>query len=197
VTTFYSPRKFFGVPDGGYLVPEPFPLPTMLDDTTTASRMAHLFRRLSGDVRGGYSDFLAAEASFDEPGIRGMSPFTFNLLKRIDYGDVASRRRTNFAFLHAHFRERNGFAALVEGAGDAVPLCYPLLLDKPADAVRSRLSEADIFIPLYWPELRAILPVDAIAERTWVANVLPLPCDQRYTPKMLERMVATVDAALG
>jgi hypothetical protein len=196
VSTFYSPRKVVGVPDGGYLLPRPAVHSVIVRDVGTPARMAHLFRRLAGDVRGGYLEFLAAEASLDHTGILGMSALTLDLLQRIDYETVGRRRKENFAALHARFRDRNELFALGDAVADAVPLCYPLLLDRPVDVIRARLSAVEVFVPHYWPELRDALPAEAKAERRWFTHLLALPCDQRYAPDEIERMADAVDAAL-
>jgi hypothetical protein len=73
-----SPRKFVGVPDGGWLRHAPAAAaPAAPDPEASIARCAHLLRRAAGDVAGGRAPFAAAEAAIGaEAAPTAMSPLT-------------------------------------------------------------------------------------------------------------------------
>lgn len=185
LATLYSPRKFFGVPDGGYLftdllVPEP-----ELADDDSIERSRHLLVRADRDAEAGYGAFQAAERSLSRQEPRRMSKLTQRLLGSIDYSGAARRRQDNFAILHKALGGSNAFAA--GHVGDDVPLCYPYLGGRP-DA-RQALVDKRVFVATYWPELIVPQSQAPIAEQDRVRRLLPLPCDQRYGEADMMRLV--------
>ena len=56
--TFYSPRKFCGVPDGGYLYTyDNLRLNTKLEQSVSYNRFSHLLKRIDLSDEKGYADF--------------------------------------------------------------------------------------------------------------------------------------------
>lgn len=183
LATLYSPRKFFGVPDGGYLVTKrSVPAPAETDDLSV-SRATHLLKRLAMGAEAGYADYAVAEAALRLQEPRQMSTLTQHILASIDYADVSTRRTANFTFLDTRLGHLNQFA--FDGYGDGVPLCYPFL-GAPAGS-RERLSRERIYTPCYWQDVAE----DHVApsfERELADTALFLPCDQRLSPPQLEKM---------
>jgi hypothetical protein len=190
LANLYSPRKFVGVPDGGYLV-----APAMATPEGTASGEDSIFRclpllmRLDGQVAKGYEKFREAEACFDHGEARAMSRLTQALLSSIDYASVAQRRRHNFVALHEALGTSNNLA-LEPGA---VPLAYPLI-GAPAP-LRQRLIEQGIFVPLYWPEIVQKGSKAPEFERFLAEECVALPCNQNCSAKHMEHVAALVRAS--
>lgn len=180
----YSPRKFFGVPDGGLLISSlPIALPAAID-TESEFRMTHLVRRLSSNPESGYEDYQKAEASLGMLEPKQMSHLTGRILSSIDFEVVKSKRNKNFLMLHAALGKRNKLNIDI-GKVDG-PLCYPYLTDgKP---LRKKLIAARVFIPTYWIDVLNRVRDDAFEKRL-VKQCLPLPCDQRYGQKDMARIV--------
>ncbi len=176
---FYSPRKFFGLPDGGIaVIPGREKNVSDLEPDHSVGRLAHLFRRLEDGPEAGYAEFQEAERQLDGAPIRAMSATTRALLGCCDFQGAAARRRANFAFLHE--RLHSSFpCALSE---DDVPMAYPYVARDPS--LREKLIAQRIFVPLYWPHLAS----DACP----VGGILPLPIDQRYGEADMERIVETM-----
>ena len=177
--SFSSPRKFFGVPDGGvaYGVDfKPYGDEYPLDDSR--DRMAHLHLRKSGEVENGYAAFKNAEASLDGAEIMCMSPETRRMLGHVDKRHYADIRISNFAVLdnalHTEFRFHR--------SSDDVPMVYPYITDDPL--LRSKLINDKIFIASYW---LGVCECGNLRER-----ILPLPIDQRYGKEDMERIVEVV-----
>lgn len=185
LATLYSPRKFFGVADGGYLATtRPIAMPDEVDDLSI-ERATHLLKRLAMGAEAGYSDYIAAEAALSMQEPKRMSALTQRILSCIDYADVQARRVANFAFLEAVLGHANEFVFDERDSG--TPLCYPFL-GVPC-AVREALSRARIYTPCYWREVARTDAAPAF-ERRLAQEALFLPCDQRLSRPQLEHMAS-------
>jgi len=177
VPVAYSPRKFVGVPDGGWLVNAPRRADIgPADEPGSAARCAHLLRRAAGDVAGGREDFVRAERSLDaEDEPRAMSALTASFLSSVDFPALLTRRRDNYRALAAGL-EQLGIAPPPLAPG-AAPLCCPVPVPDAA-RVRDRLAAIGLFCAGYWPglALEASDPVAAALRD----DTLYLPVDQRY-----------------
>jgi hypothetical protein len=184
VATIFSPRKFFGIPDGGLLATwRNVELPSE-EDTGSFERCEHLLRRHGGPPADGYAAFRRAEDSLDDAAPRRMSKLTNRLLGSVDFEAARKRRIANFEFLHARLGGMNELPVDLRRLDG--PLCYPLLLEKPG--MRDRLLGENVFVPTYWLEVLHRVAAGSF-EAQWVERGLPLPCDQRYEVADLERIV--------
>ena len=181
VDTVYSCRKFFGVPDGGYVSTDAVldrPLP--LD--TSADRMRHILGRFEECGSAYYADFQANDENFYNLELRTMSRLTMNILRAVDYNDVISKRNANFAVLHDMLGDRNGIQPITPNG----PYCYPFYCENGL-AIKKQLASQKIYVATLWPN---VLTEDAASplEKDYTANILPLPCDQRYGKTEMEHI---------
>lgn len=184
LATLYSPRKFLGVPDGGYLITgQPVGMPEAIDDGSLL-RCGHLLTRLAKDAEAGYADYTAAEEGLKHQEPLRMSRLTERLLASVDYAHVRARRAENFAFLHEKLHRYNRFT--FHHDEHAVPLCYPIF-DVPT-GLRETLRAQRIYTPTYWPDVAHAEGAPDF-ERNLPASALCLPCDQRLTRDDLTPMV--------
>jgi hypothetical protein len=189
LAAIYSPRKFFGLPDGGLLVTQvPVPLPPETD-TQSVERMKHLLLRLDDSPEAGYRDFRIAEETLGDFRPRAMSVLTRKLFASYDVEAARVRRNQNFRRLHTLLGKRNT-VPLTLGDVDG-PLCYPYGGARPA--LRSALLERRVFIPFYWPEVLGRIDRPS-AEEYWVTSVLALPCDQRYGDDEMTQLAEVVQS---
>ena len=177
--SFSSPRKFFGVPDGGVaygveFLPEGEKYP--LDDSR--GRMDHLNLRESGEVEKGYMAFKKAEASLQGAEIMRMSPETRRMLGHVDMTRYATIRNSNFAFLDSALHTK----AQIHRIKDDVPMVYPYLTDDLT--LRSRLIREKIFVATYWPGVTSCENL-----QNWL---IPLPIDHRYCDEDMKRIVEVI-----
>jgi hypothetical protein len=188
LATIYSPRKFFGVPDGGLLVTSLFIEEPEEIDTGSVERCKHLLIRLDSKPEAGYQHFKDADDSLQKiiQPLR-MSKLTDRLLGSVDYIGVKRKRNSNFLTLHRLLKGFNNLM-LHESQIDG-PLCYPLLLDD--STVRERLLANRVFVATYWPDVRGKVNVDDFEQRL-VDYCLPIPCDQRYDTNDMERIVRII-----
>ena len=54
--------------------------------------------------------------------------------------------------------------------------------------MRKRLAEEKIFVPTYWSNVIQEMPEKSL-DYDYAANILPLPCDQRYGTEEMERIL--------
>jgi len=97
VDTFYSARKFFGVPDGAYLSTNLF-LPEEFEKEVSWNRAEYLLRRFENGALDGYPQFLKNEEYLSDLPIKYMSDFTIRILAGINYKSVITRRNQNFQY---------------------------------------------------------------------------------------------------
>ena len=175
LATIYSPRKFFGVPDGGLLVTQTEISPPTQIDEKSVSMCMHLLQRLDKDPESGYEYFKKAELSLNDIQPCKMSILTSKILNSIDYEVIRNKRNANFRQLHEKFASINGLKINIDFING--PMCYPLFITDIT--ARQRLLTNRIFVASYWPEVKE--KVDAYSlEYQLLEKCLPLPCDQRY-----------------
>jgi hypothetical protein len=82
------------------------------------------------------------------------------------------------------------FAVFPQLPAKVVPLGFPIRL-KNRDQVRQRLFEHQIYPPVHWP-LEGIVPDEFRNSHQLAANIMTLPCDQRYDGHDMMRMATLV-----
>ena len=189
IDTVYSCRKFFGVPDGGYAVTDAR-LPDSLPLDRSMERMTHLLGRLEGPTASTYYNaFKENDRSFTEHDPKAMSELTHVLLRGVRYDSVKARREANYSLLEEAF-----------GAGNPLrprkpegPYAYPLYCRNGMELKRE-LAKQSVFIPTLWPN---VLEEGNAAERDLAENILPLPCDQRYSGDDMREMIRRIMQCTG
>ncbi len=185
VPTFYSPRKFMGVADGGIAcAPYPIPLPHAQDTSTARSLV--LLERLESGALAALPASEAAEADL-HAAPRRMSLLTRALLGAMDYPAMAAARRRNYRQLHEALSGLNHLCLPAEPL--SAPMCYPLVSAIPN--LRDTLIDAGIALPLFWPEVLEACEPDS-AEHRLARRLLPLPLDQRYGAADMERLLRLI-----
>lgn len=188
--SFNSARKFFGVPDGGFLYqPNPQALHV---NRNNHLYYQHLIERLL-DKDTAYQHYLASEANISAE-VTKISFLTERLLANIDYQEVIKRRKENFEFYRHAFTDINMMLDLPK-LDDAVPFCYPLLLKDTLN--REAIFAKQIFLPRFWQEiLNRNLQGDEF-EKMLSQKLLPLPVDHRYDLVDCQRVVEVIFSVLN
>jgi hypothetical protein len=186
VDTFYSPRKFFGVPDGGYLYTDAI-LDDELETDNSSGRLAHLVGRIEEGAGRSYHLFRDHENNFSGQPLKRMSAITGRMLQNIRYDEVISARRRNFLQLADSLGAKNQMAIPVDHV--AAPLAYPFFT--PGNELRRALAENRIYTATYWPDVPHRVSPDS-TESSLTEHLVPLPLDQRYGPGDIEFIVKTV-----
>ncbi len=176
IDTIYSCRKFFGVPDGAFLITDrESGAWRELPRESSVDCMRHLNGRLENTASAYYSVFKQRDDAFEQAELCRPSLTAENILRAIDYPAVKEKREQNYAFLQQRWSPKNRLPV----SGPPGPYAYPFLLPEQVDgpAVRRALAKEGIYVPTLWPDI----PTDSNSfEHDLAANLLPLPCDQRY-----------------
>lgn len=185
VDTIYTCRKFFGVSDGAYLYTNKY-IKEKIDKDYSYNRISFLLGRYELSAREFYSAYQENEHFLCSQGIKYMSEVTHNILSSLCYDKIIEKRTQNFKVLHRELEVINNIQVkLVEG-----PYMYPLLT-KNGEYLRKRLQENKIYIPTLWPNVLTDERSD-IKAVDYAKNILPLPCDQRYSKRDMREIVKLI-----
>lgn len=185
VDTIYTCRKFFGVPDGAYLYTD-----AQADFTLQADfsydRMGFLLGRYECGAEKFYQNYRENEAWLDKQEMFAMSSLTHNILRSIDYERVKQTRTGNAKRLNAGLGENN----LLTVKNMTGTYLYPYFC-ADGEKLRKKLIERKIFVPVLWQNVLEDCDIDT-AEYNFSKNMVPLPCDQRYTENDMDEVIAVV-----
>ena len=185
IDTIYTCRKFFGVSDGAFLYTDAF-LNQDIETDYSFDRMRFLLGRFEKTASEFYSDYTENNHMFEKEPIKTMSGLTKNLLKGVDYRNVKNLRTQNFRTLHNAFKDINKLDLKIpDGA-----FMYPLYIENGSD-VRKKLQQKKIYIPTLWPDVFKYVS-DSNLEYDMAKNILPLPCDQRYSKADMEYIITEI-----
>lgn len=181
VDTLYSCRKFFGLTDGAYLSTDARLTPNKELDIS-CERLGHVLGRFEKDAGTYYQKMLDNASTYHHAEIREMSRLTRNFLKAIDYEKAKQTRNENYQSLAEFLPTQNPFVTYLPDGPFAYPYYHP-----DGIALRKYLASRKIFVPTNWSNVLKDMPEDSL-EYQWAANILPLPCDQRYGREEMKYM---------
>jgi hypothetical protein len=175
IDTFYSARKFFGVPDGAYLYTKNI-LPDKFEQDYSYNRMEHLLIQTDKGIEEGYESFCKNERLLSRQPIRNMSHLTRALLGNINYEDVKKQRKDNFLLLH----EKLGYINELKIEPDEIdaPFVYPFLCAKGKE-IKKIAVDKKIYIDTFWDCVLNKVDRNSIEARL-TNDLLPLPVSQMY-----------------
>ncbi len=192
IPTFYSPRKFFGLPDGGFIYPNQKIIKKLKCDKS-GNRMGHLILRIDDSTEKGYQLFLENDKKIDYLPLRKMSKLTEKLLRNINFEEVRNRRNENFYFFHKLLKHSNKLSYLLEKSLINGPMIYPFLRENNL-ILREKLIKNKIFVATYWPNVIQWIGNEKVFEKTLVNDLIALPIDQRYGKKDLIKIVKLINS---
>lgn len=191
IKSFYSMRKYVGVADGGvaYLGNLPGDLVEMKEMEPTGDHDNHLFKRKQFGAEAGFADYQTNEKKLDDQPIRLMSFQTKWILDHIDYDNLVARRRENYQYLHEALRDKNALA-LPDMDSFVCPMVYPFKMGIDRN-IRKELIDNKVFVARYWPNVEEKEGFEV--EYKMAMNVIPIPCDQRYGKKEINRIIEIIN----
>lgn len=186
IDTFYSCRKFFGVPDGAYLQISKKSHRKLPVDVSF-NRFSHLIKSIDLGIENGYADYKVNNQVLCNNNIMAMSHLTRKILSGIDYQECMRVRRRNFNFLHKHLKDQNLFK--FDFPDDQAPMAYPFLF---ADRqLKLHLIQKKIYVATYWPNVFEWTTPE-MYENYLARCVVALPIDHRYTLPDMFFMLTTL-----
>ncbi len=174
----YSPRKFFGVPDGCYVIGnEAKKFTSSYDQDISSETALFLFKRIEYGTSASYSDRMTNEERIDKADILNMSILTRSLLKSIDYLEIKDKRKENYLFAQSLYKKINMFDPTQFLDNDCVPMVYPLMIEDIN--LDEKLRNKKIYVGRLWKSV-----LRDVSEETFEARLskylIPVPIDQRY-----------------
>ncbi len=188
--TFYSPRKFFGIPDGAYLFTDKF-LKLELKRDISYEKSIYLLKKFDLDSHKGYLDYKKAEKSFSVETIKQMSKLTQNILSSIDYEKIKLIREQNFKYLHKKLKNINELE--INNNNLNGPMKYPLLIKN--EKLKNYLIQNKIYASTYWSEVLSRVDKSSI-ESFLTKYLVPLPIDQRYNKRDMNVIIEKINEIL-
>ena len=191
----YSARKFFGVPDGCYVVGKnSIKYTNEYDQDQSSETSSFLLKTIEFGTNFTYKERMKNEERIDNSGILRMSEFTKRLLKSVDYEKVMHKRQENFMFAHMLFSKINLLDVMKYHDGSCVPMAYPLVVKDPH--LDKHLRDKNIYVGRLWKYVLKEVPSDSF--EAWLSRyMVPLPIDQRYGKQELKYIYSVVKDVLG
>ncbi|WP_024862268.1 hypothetical protein [Ruminococcus flavefaciens] len=185
IDTVYTCRKFFGVPDGAVLYTDTR-LDRELPVDESFSRINFLVGRFERTASEFYCEYAANNDLFFNEPIKRMSRLTENLLRSIDYDFIENRRTENFTHYNEELASVNKLRLIVPRGA----FMYPFYTENGNEA-RAILKDMKIYIPTLWPNVFDKC-TENDAEYDLAENILPLPCDQRYSYDEIKYVIEVI-----
>lgn len=183
----YSCKKFFGVPDGAYVITDEFL--TEQPEMTEGSEYAnYLLECLEKGTNACYLRKKQVDKYLNN-NYGGISKLADLLMKSIDYSKVITSRRENARIYNRAFKEINNLSI----EDNAIPYMYPLNIKKN---IKKNLIEECIYVPTLWSHCTNPKYKGSV-EYNLAENTLFLPVDQRYDQEDIEYIINLVMKYIG
>lgn len=187
INTFYSPRKFVGIPDGGIAYTNKS-IDIELQNDHSYGRCAHLLKRHDLQPMDGYNDFKDSSHQIASSCLSKMSNLTQKMLSSLNYAAIMERRISNFTFLHAHLSDLN-LLQIPSIESFSCSMVYPYQTNDTT--LRARLIENQVFVATYWPNVLEWCN-EGDLEYELCKNIIPIPIDQRYGIEDMKRIIELI-----
>lgn len=189
--TLFSPRKLFGVTDGGILVQNNENLPQIdfsnwkFDSSDLVGSISPILRRIDPDYEGLYQIYSREENSIDGK-LKSISELTKWQLNNIEIQPLIDQRRHNFSALEKELHEF--LIPNWEYRENFIPFGFPIYIEN-RDEIRLALAEMKIFAPIHWINGSK---TKSLRQLRHESMQLTLPCDHRYTVDNMQNIAKIV-----
>jgi len=194
VLNIYSPRKFFGVPDGCYVIGKNAEKNEELYQYDISSETsAFLLKRIELGCSKVYNERQENEMRIEMSGIRRMSKLTQTLLSCIDYKRIKLKRKENFEYAKNLFISINQIDIEKLIGKDVIPMVYPLVVER--DDLVELLKRQSVYTGRWWSHV--IKEVDhSKIEYYYSRYLIPIPIDQRYGKQEIDHIHSIIKDSL-
>ena len=188
---FYSPRKFFGVPDGGVAYTANNAKPMVCKEQDDSSdRLRHLQLRKEKGAEAGFATYQLNERKLDNLSMQLMSEYTHDVLSGIDYELAKEKRISNYTILNEALGKMNALT-LPKNETFACPMVYPFIGHGDNKMLREALCKNRIYTATYWPNIGSVTN-NGTFEEFLAHNLIPLPIDQRYGEEEMKKIISII-----
>ncbi|WP_157765609.1 hypothetical protein [Halobacteriovorax marinus] len=194
VLSFNSARKFFGVPEGAFLLGGGELFNEAYEELPGFGDVSfeHLFERERGDLNKAYTLFRENEVRLPLLPMKGNN-FTLNILSSLDHDLIKKQRKKNFEKLNQNLKSKNCLGSLTAPEG---VFMYPLILNEPVDL--SLLHRKGAFVPCFWRDVTQREGAEFFKSSCKLVDcTLPIPVDQRYSEVEMDQISAIISGLLS
>lgn len=184
VFNLYSCKKFFGVPDGGYLITKE-KIADNLPKIFANDYSGYLIKSLEEGTNSCYQEKKEVDQKINSS-YSGISFFSERILSGIDYNYIKKVRATNFSILNKHFSKYNN----IQCESSSIPYLYPLFLTCD---IRKELIQKKIYVPTLWGQC---LNQNNLFEKELTEKTIFIPLDQRYDKMDINYIVSVINSLL-
>lgn len=176
-----SAKKFFGIPDGSYLISNELSLEEVekkKNFTSVSEKYSgYLIKAYELGTNEAYQDKKKSD-SIIAADYKGMSILAKGLLRNVDYDRVRKRRLTNFGALHHKLKSKNDF---ILSNMEYAAYHYPFMISDRilAIKVKSAIISEKIYAPTLWVG-EDLMREGFDYEKSFADRIVFLPIDQRY-----------------
>ena len=187
----YSARKFFGVPDGAYVIGEPYLYDSnMYEKDFSSDTSLFLLQRIEYGCEGkAYKSRTTNEERLDKSDVLFMSDLTHRLLDGTDYENAKRKRIENFKRADSLLADKNKINATRYFDSTCVPMVYPFVCEK--EELLDFLIKNKHFQGRWWKYLLDLMPTDSI-EYKLSKYMVPITIDQRYSEEQIEELCSLI-----
>lgn len=185
----YSTRKFFGVPDGSYVISDNQLSTPDYPQDASSDTAAFLLKRIEKGCQAVYAERMKNEERIDKSDIMLMSDLTKALLNNINYHKIAKIRTQNFAFAHKLFKNINLINPVQFINAECIPMVYPLVIQNLE--IVKHLNDNKVYTGRWWNQVLKLVADDAF-EATLSKYMIPIPIDQRYSKTELNHVAQLI-----
>ncbi|MCP3671266.1 MAG: hypothetical protein GY814_12705 [Gammaproteobacteria bacterium] len=178
IDQIFSPRKLFGVTDGGFVLTNAdiTELYQGLETDQSAGRIKYLFVGDETSKNEGYAEYLQYRKRLQELEPMKMSVSTREIFKTIDIEYCKRKRIMNFERMNELIGKYNQMDISIESG--QVPMCYPFLSMR--HSLKQDLIKSRVYVPTYWPMSQLASEISCF-EKLLRNNLCCLPVDQSMT----------------
>lgn len=180
----YSTRKFFGVPDGAYVIGKnASSFLSEYEQGYSSDTSLFLLQRIEYGCEGkAYKSRMENEQRIAKESIRLMSKLTRTILCGTDYQEASAKRKENFQIAKELFDSQNLIQVSKFTDSLCIPMVYPLVVED--DSLLTKLLEVKHFQGHWWSYLTKEMPKNTFEH--WISRyMIPITIDQRYEANSL------------
>ena len=200
-----SARKWFPIPDGGFIASESDGLPLAPDKNIISkySALYSLVQIMKKDyVNGGETNdalktnfreyyALAIHELFSDYEIYPISPISYYYLQQADFHAIAKKRAENYDYLYQRLKDL-GFLPKVAREEKYLPFGMVISTEHRDELLR-HLIENKIYCNIHWK----LSDPGQTKDVKFLANSsMTIPCDQRYNTKDMEWIATVLERSL-
>lgn len=194
-----SVRKYFGTPDGGFVVCKEGSLnkSDILDINVERSNKYNEASKLkenymntfSGDKSIYYSMFGEAEEMLDVDKVfRKISQTSLMIQSQNDPEFIRKTRIRNYKLLYSELKACRGMRIILpEPSEDEAPLYFPIYVENDRKALQAHLRNSSIYAPIVWPRPDTLPSYLGEVADDFYNHVICLIIDQRYDEDDIRR----------